>query len=116
MPEGGRPQEKCCSMSASRETAKCRMAKTKPVLVPNSSGLTVYMNHRTFKSLFMELRFDLRGGNVGLLFRLLSPTEIGDPLTFSSQVPPASQSFHLSSEISEQLLDGLAQKCLVPGQ
>lgn len=34
-------------------------------------------------------------------------TDFGEPLTFHP-VPPAGQAFHLSSEISQNLLDGLA--------
>ncbi len=37
----------------------------------------------------------------------MNPTDFGDPLTFSL-APPAGQSFHLSCEISQYLLDGLA--------
>lgn len=36
----------------------------------------------------------------------MNPTDFGDPLTFSL-VPPAGQSFHLSSERSLHTLDGL---------
>ncbi len=38
----------------------------------------------------------------------MSPTDSGGPLTFHL-APPAGQSFHLFSEISQHLLEGLAQ-------
>ncbi len=38
----------------------------------------------------------------------MNPNNHGDPLNFHF-APPAGQSFHLSSKISQYLLDGLAQ-------
>ncbi len=40
--------------------------------------------------------------------QMMNPKDIGDPLIFPV-APSAGQSFHLSSEISQHLLDGLAQ-------
>ncbi len=39
----------------------------------------------------------------------MSPNDFGDPLTFDI-VPPAGQSFHISSGISQHLLYGLAKQ------
>ncbi len=47
------------------------------------------------------------GTDICVLQRM-KPNDFGDPLTFHP-VPPAGQAFHLSSEISQNLLDGLAQ-------
>ncbi len=43
----------------------------------------------------------------------MSPTDFGDLLT-CPLAPPAGQSFHLSSEISPHLLDGLARYLVQP--
>ncbi len=43
--------------------------------------------------------------------QMMNPNYFGDPFAFPV-APPAGQSFHLSCEISQHLLDGLAQKCI----
>ncbi len=53
----------------------------------------------------IEIRFgtDIHGA------QMVNPHDVGDPLT-CPLMPPAGQSFHLSSKIYQHLIDGMAQK------
>lgn len=80
----------------------CPVALGMAILVVGCS--TILVQAEMTQQLLNGLSFSL----VQTFTKLMNPNDFGDLLTFYL-APPAVQSFYLSSEISEHLLDGLAQ-------